>query len=207
MLLLFAVFFFHDTADTAFYTLSLHDALPIFLVSTNGFVNFTPPSSLTVAGELEVQSGGRLRVDGNNPPRDITLSAGVNIAGTGTILFEGSNRLVLAGNSSVSGVLDFVSSSSISGSGVLTIAAGATLRFDHSSTIPGSVIVNGTLTLTSSSITLTIGGTLTLNAGGVLNNPGAIRVGTFVNNGGTINGNVPSPPPPPPLLHIEKAQL
>src|SRR5262249_47634209 len=52
-----------------------------------------------------------------------------------------------------------------------------------------------------------IAGTLTLNAGGVLNNPGTIRAGTFVNNGGTINGSPPSPPPPVPVLQIRQVQL
>ena len=34
------------------------------LLSTNAVVNFSTPSSLSVAGELEVQSGARLRLDG-----------------------------------------------------------------------------------------------------------------------------------------------
>jgi hypothetical protein len=35
-------------------------------------------------------------------------------------------------------------------------------------------------------------GTLALESTGVLNNPGTVQVGQFVNNGGTINGNPPS---------------
>jgi hypothetical protein len=79
---------------------------------------------------------------------------------------------------------------------------------DHNAAMPGSVTVNGTLTVSSASVTLTINGTLTLNAGGVLNNPGTVRVGAFVNNGGTINGN-----PPvmlslgPTLLRIDQLQV
>ena len=56
-----------------------------FLVSTNGIMNFSSGSSLTVAGELEVQSGGRVRLDGSNPPRDVTLAAGSVLSGAGTI--------------------------------------------------------------------------------------------------------------------------
>src|SRR5205823_5125752 len=69
-----------------------------FLVSSNGFVNFTQPSSLTVTGELEVQSGARLLLDGSSPARDITLLPGSLLSGTGTIQLDGSNRLVTPGS-------------------------------------------------------------------------------------------------------------
>src|SRR5688572_32225971 len=47
---LFFVFFFNDTATTEIYTLSLHDALPIFaafsfLLALIGVVTFWPPKS------------------------------------------------------------------------------------------------------------------------------------------------------------------
>jgi hypothetical protein len=159
----------------------------------NGFVSFTQPSSLTVAGELELLGSARLRVDGSNPPRDIILAPGVNIAGTGTMLFEGSNRLIISGTSVLlAGVLDFRGSSSIAGSGtLLTINPGATLQFDHSSTVPISLTVAGTLTIANAGTTLTVQETLTLESTGTINNPGTLRVGSFVNNGGTINGNPP----------------
>ena len=35
----FFVFFFNDTATTEIYTLSLHDALPIFFVAARAFKN------------------------------------------------------------------------------------------------------------------------------------------------------------------------
>src|SRR5207245_8082328 len=81
------------------------------------------------------------------------------------------------------------------GTNLLTIATGSTVQFDHSLTFDGSITVDGTLTLTSASVILTINGTLTLNGGGTLNNPGTVRVGAFVNNGGTIN-----PPTNPPVV-------
>jgi hypothetical protein len=88
-------------------------------------------------------------------------------------------------------LLDMRGNSSVTGPGSLTIASGAEVAFNHSSTIPGSVTVDGTLTLTDPALTLTINGTLELNAGGILNNPGAVRVGSFVRNGGIINGHDP----------------
>lgn len=51
--------------------------------------------------------------------------------------------------------------------------------------------VLGAFRTTSASITFTIAGTLTLESSGTLDNPGVIRAGTFVNNGGTILGNAP----------------
>jgi hypothetical protein len=164
------------------------------LLSTNALVVFTQPSSLTVAGELEIQQGARLRLDGSAPARDLTLLPGSQLSGAGTLRLEGANRIALEGSiTSGIGLLEMSGSSSISGAFTLTVASGSTLRFDHSSTIPGSITVEGTLTLTSPSVVVTINGRLTLNAGGVLNNPGTIRVGIgeFINNGGTINGTPP----------------
>src|SRR2546428_3870543 len=47
MFLICNVFFFNDTATTEIYTLSLHDALPIYADATyvNRSVGFTPKSS------------------------------------------------------------------------------------------------------------------------------------------------------------------
>src|SRR2546430_13610214 len=48
-------FFFNDTATTEIYTLSLHDALPIFLLSSR---SFTPPLSRAGWGRQYTKSGG-----------------------------------------------------------------------------------------------------------------------------------------------------
>jgi len=135
------------------------------LLSTNALVVFTQPSSLTVAGELEIQQGARLRLDGSAPARDLTLLPGSQLSGAGTLRLEGANRIALEGSiTSGIGLLEMSGSSSISGAFTLTVASGSTLRFDHSSTIPGSITVEGTLTLTSPSVVVTINGRLTLNA-------------------------------------------
>jgi len=163
------------------------------LLSTNALVNFTQPSSLTVAGALEVQEGARLRLDGSNPARDLSLVAGSVLSGTGSIQLAGNNRLVMTGNARLTGgTWDFQGNSGIAGNGLLTVGANALLRFDHSATMPGSLTVAGTLTLANAAVTLQVNGSLTLAATGTINNPGTLRVGSFVNQGGTITGNAPA---------------
>ena len=162
----------------------------------SGFVNFTSGSSLTVGGELAIEEGGRLRVDGTNPPRDITLQSGSVLSGTGTLQLDGNNRIALLSDvTSGMGLISLTGSSSISGTATLTVGPGSTLRYDHSSTLPGNLTINGTLLVANSSTTLSIEGILTLNAGGTIDNSAAgvipVGPGKFVNNGGTIVGNPP----------------
>src|SRR3712207_8899310 len=47
-LLHFVFFFFNDTATTEIYTLSLHDALPIFMPMESGCSPGNPPSAIKV---------------------------------------------------------------------------------------------------------------------------------------------------------------
>jgi hypothetical protein len=79
----------------------------------------------------------------------------------------------------------------VTGNFQLSNAAGGNLLFNRSASVPGSIEIGGALTLADATLSLQINGTLTLAAAGVLNNPGTVRVGEFVNNGGTINGNPP----------------
>jgi hypothetical protein len=177
-----------------------------FLVSTNARVDFSGPSELAIAGELEVQQGARLRFDASQA---LALAPGSLSSGAGTIRFEGSSHLTLAADLSVAiGLLDFTGISGISGTSLLSIPNGSILRFDHNSTFGGSITLDGTLTLTDSSVTFTINGTLTLDASGFLNNPGNLKVGAFVNNAPPdhIIGNPPvglSASPPLRILAIE----
>jgi hypothetical protein len=162
------------------------------LVSTNAQVDFTLGSSLTVGGQLEIQSGARLRLDSNSPARDLTLAAGSSLSGAGVILFEGSNHLLLLADVSIgTGLVDFTGASTIAGTNILTIAGGSTVRFDHTAITAGSVTVDGALTIVGSPVTLTISRTLTLDSIGILNNSDTVHVGAFVNKGGVINGSAP----------------
>src|SRR3712207_8632632 len=58
-------FFFNDTATTEIYTLSLHDALPIFFRSTTGGHQFEPISPDLTRGDPETlgPSGGPITKD------------------------------------------------------------------------------------------------------------------------------------------------
>ncbi len=163
------------------------------LLLSGGLVNFTQPSSLTVAGTLEIENGGRLRLDGSSPQRALDLLTGSTMAGNGVVQFEGANELSLPANAFLSN-LDwrFLGASTISGSSVLTIGSGASVSFDHSSIYSGSIDVQGTLGVSDVNAILSVGGTLTLESSGTINNSGAIKTGAFVNRGGTIVGTAPS---------------
>src|SRR5437660_11255273 len=49
LFLLISCFFFHDTATTVIYTLSLHDALPIFLDLTEDDFDFLTSNKVSIA--------------------------------------------------------------------------------------------------------------------------------------------------------------
>jgi len=115
------------------------------------------------------------------------------MSGTGTVIFEGGNQLLLGGNVLLGGnAWQFTQSSSIAGGGVLTIGPGATVSVDHSSTYPGSITVKGTFALTGNSSVFGVDGALSLDAVGTINNAGVIHASSFVNGGGTIVGNTPT---------------
>src|SRR5438105_509549 len=79
------------------------------LLSTNALVDLTGPSSLTVAGQLEIQDGARLRMDGS---QTTSLLAGSNLSGTGAIRLDGSSQLVTPGDLDSSVSINQVSAAS-----------------------------------------------------------------------------------------------
>ncbi len=159
----------------------------------NARLAFGAGSSLGMAGTLLIGTNAQLHFDNSTPARDLTFLPGSAWSGPGTTLIDGTNRVVIAGNVTLGGgLLSLVGGSVLAGTNLLTIANGATLQLDHSATFPGSVTVDGTLTLASSGVTFGIQGTLTLGASGTINNPGAILAGAFADNGGAINGNAPA---------------
>jgi uncharacterized protein (AIM24 family) len=163
-----------------------------FRLNSGGYVRLANDGVLSVAGELEVQSGARLRYEYNGVPRDLVLLAGGSITGSGVTLIEGANRLTVEGDASLAGgTVQLLGSTTAAGTGLFTVQTNATLYVDHSLTMPGSVDLYGTLTVANASTTFQITGALTLEATSVLNNPGTVRVGGFVNLGGTVNGNAP----------------
>jgi hypothetical protein len=160
----------------------------IYRVEQAAINAFGAGGNLLVAGELNVV--GALQFWNEGPARSLALAHGGRRTGTGTIDLLGLNRFEVTGDATLeSGLINLVESSQMAGDGTLSVLAGATLRFDHPVTFPGSMLVSGTLTTVSG--TSRIGGTLTLGVGGVLNNPASLEVGAFADLGGTVNGAMP----------------
>src|SRR2546426_8228251 len=73
----FFVFFFNDTATTEIYTLSLHDALPILIVSEDGYL-LTNNHVVDGADEIKVEMSDEktvleAKVIGTDPHTDIAV--------------------------------------------------------------------------------------------------------------------------------------
>src|SRR5260370_23605274 len=90
-LLFFLFFFFNDTATTEIYTLSLHDALPIYQDGTR-FV--TRRAHLNVSDNT---AEGHEPVEGHGPSGDIAGEGFVILSKGETIIFTGQSSLVLRG--------------------------------------------------------------------------------------------------------------
>jgi hypothetical protein len=160
----------------------------IYRVEDSGINGFGAGGSLRVLGELNVV--GALQFWNEGPGRSLALAHGGRRTGTGSINLFGSNRFEVTGDATLEGgLVNLVESADMAGDGTLSILSGATLRFDHAVSFPGSMLVSGTLTTVSG--TSRIGGTLTLGVGGVVNNPSALEVGAFSDLGGTVNGAMP----------------
>jgi hypothetical protein len=119
-----------------------------------------------------------------------TFNPGATFSGTGTLRFASPITLTTGINLSTLQVF-FQDSASVSGVFSLSCEPGGSITFSKSMTIPGFVSVAGTLTVGAANLTVTISETLTLEATGVISNPGTLQVGVFVDNGGTIIGNAP----------------
>ena len=86
----------------------------------------------------------------------------------------------------------FGNGSSIEGSFALLNQPGGTITIARNNlTVPGSMSVGGTLVLSDAAFVLSIDETLTLLSTGTIDNPGTIHVGSFVDQGGIIDGTPP----------------
>jgi hypothetical protein len=103
-----------------------------------------------------------------------------------------SGRLVVLANATLeSGQLRLLGSTTMAGRGRLLIEPGAEFYVDHSLTFPGSIETRGLLRVAGAPVVLQTDGTFILAASGTLNNPGTVRVGSYLNFGGTIIGHAP----------------
>src|SRR5262249_9697626 len=99
------------------------------LLSSGGFANFANRAALTVEGAVEVESGSRLRFDDVGPARDLLVKSGASLIGDGVLQLDGSNRIVMAGDSSA--VLKVV----LNGA---RMTGGATLGISGAQTLTGT---------------------------------------------------------------------
>jgi hypothetical protein len=81
--------------------------------------------------------------------------------------------------------------SSVAGAFKISNSPAGTILLTQSLTLPGSLDIGGALQITNPAVLLQVAGSLTLESSGELLNSGTIKVGAFVNNGGTIVGNAP----------------
>jgi hypothetical protein len=161
------------------------------LVNTNAYLNFHSASRLDLSGIAEVQSGALIYFANESLPSELAFYDGALLTGDGTVRLYGLNILAIYGNAtSAVALLDLVESSRVTGTGTLRIDPNALFRINHSVNFPGSLDVAGTFTQTGSGVVNRIEGTLWLRSTGTINAPGILSAGQFVNDGGTLNGNV-----------------
>jgi hypothetical protein len=142
----------------------------------------------TNSGQLNLATNTVLKTDG--PILD--MEPGATVTGPGSLQVGALAQLLMDtdvdfGNATVS----FTGSSTITGSFRLSNSPGGVFSIDHDMTISGSMTIGGRLVLTTAQLTVSILRDLTLLPNGTIDNPGALRVGTFTDNGGTVVGNEP----------------
>jgi autotransporter-associated beta strand protein len=156
-------------------------------------VNVAPGAALSTTGGLADDTA--LTLTGNGTATftgDETLAS---LAGSGAVTALNLTVGTLNGNATInSSALVPVSDGDFSGNlatGALTKTSNGTLTLSGQNATPGPIIVNqGTLALANATNTLADNAALTLNAGAFINiASNTDTVGTFTNNGGTLNGN------------------
>ncbi|MFO1460690.1 MAG: hypothetical protein U1G08_14955 [Verrucomicrobiota bacterium] len=139
------------------------------------------------SGAEVISGGARLEFTGGRH----RLMGGVLLSGTGALVLDG---IELELQSAVDfGVLSvtFRGASSVTGNFPISNSPGGELVLERDLTIPGDLNIGGILRLVGTDRQGVVGGTLTLAATGTIENPGVLRVGAFVDQGGTVNGNAP----------------
>jgi len=154
-----------------------------FLFTGGG--RLTMEVALINSGEINIQAGELwLQTDTH------AFNAGTTFGGTGLLEFRSPIALTTDVSFNMLQV-NFTTGASIAGTVTIFNVPGGTNTYSQTMTVPGAMTIAGRLALDSASRTVTILGTLTLEAGGVIDNPGTLLVGAFVDNGGTIIGNSP----------------
>ncbi len=170
-----------------------HVSLPVvqavigrWLVDENAWTLFRGGSGFTNAGTLEVRSGGLMSFANEAPPATVVFLAGAAAEGVGAV--EMATPVVVEGEADWGGwFVTMKPGVSMTGSAGVGNRPGGRIQVTTSLTVPGDLTIGGVLDV-NAGVTLTVPGTLRLLAGGTINNQGTIVPGTFVNEGGIVNG-------------------
>jgi hypothetical protein len=137
-------------------------------------------------GGLSVSDTGTLRFAGG----DHTWAAGINFAGNGSLVL--SRPITVTTPINVGQLkVTFDGAATVTGAFTFSNGSGGELHVNKTMTFPGNLTIGGLLRIANSTHTVTVAGTLTLAATGTIDNIGTLRVGAFVNQGGTLVGNAP----------------
>lgn len=160
-------------------------------VSSAGKVNLEPGAFCNVAvrGALTVEGGtvqlnadARLRFEGGDPARDFVLRSNAKLLGSGSLMLDGRNRLLLNNDLTTDVALALHEQSRTAGTGILTLTSPQELTGVHeaglvlkaSSTVNDAVFRNSLVV--QSNVTLSVVENQAINVDGVLDNFGVLTL-------------------------------
>ena len=139
------------------------------------------------SGAAVISGGARLEFTGERH----RLLGGVLLSGTGALVVDGVELELQTGVDFGALSVTFRGASTVTGDFPISNSPGGELVLERDLTIPGDLNIGGVLRLVGASRKGVVGRTLTLAATGTIENPGVLRVGAFVDQGGTVIGNAP----------------
>jgi len=172
--------------------------------------NYDASTDLTIngttgaGGALTLSLGGvGTKTLASDAGRTITLGSNTLVSSSGALTINGAGTVVINGSNSYSGGTTLsagtlrTGNANALGTGAVTVASGATLDLNalavgNAITNSGGTVSNaasyaGSQTLSGSSSFGALGGTVTVNNGGIANFAGAMTGGVTVNTGGIAN--------------------
>lgn len=166
-----------------------------------GSMVFNNEGALNVNEGMLRLSGGGTNTGNIHVTTNATLQlwTGVYTLGTNTT-FSGSGNLHVVNNGTLRLQTDvdfdqlqvLFNANPTQGAFIMANSPGGSVTFARSVTLPGSLLIGGTLATTASNVAVTINGDLILESGSTVDNPGSIQVkGDYLNQGANIPKNAP----------------